>query len=94
MWQVAICSFLAGVFGANGVPHVVRGITKESYPCLFGNSPIPNVIAGWCSFVLAILLANYADPTAHSALAFSAGAVGALLMGLFQAAGLAFGRRA
>jgi len=36
MWQSVILGFFAGVFGANAMPHFVKGITKESYPCVFG----------------------------------------------------------
>jgi hypothetical protein len=92
MWQAVILGFLAGVFGANGFPHFVRGITAESYPCLFGNSSIPNLIAGWFSLVIAGLLAYWASNEA-TAYCLISGAVGALLMGLFHAAGLAFGKK-
>jgi len=92
MWQTVILAFLAGVFGANGVPHFVQGITNENYPCLFGNSSIPNLIAGWASLVVAGILAYWANVPQYPAASLVAGAVGALLMGLFHAAGLAFGR--
>jgi hypothetical protein len=42
-----------GILGGNAVPHLVKGITKESYPCALGNGPVPNFIGGWLSFVLA-----------------------------------------
>jgi len=53
-----ILGFFAGVFGANGVRHFVEGITKESYPCVFGNSPVPSLIAGWFS---STLFGHFAD---------------------------------
>ena len=53
-----ILGFFAGVFGANGVRHFVDGITKESYPCVFGNSPVPSLIAGWFS---STLFGHFAD---------------------------------
>ena len=78
-----ILGFFAGVFGANGVRHFVDGITKESYPCVFGNSPVPSLIAGWFSSTL----------FGHFALQVRlAAAVGALGIGLFHAAIGAFGR--
>jgi hypothetical protein len=92
MWLSSILGFLAGVFGANGVPHFVKGITKETYPCVLGNSPVPNLIAGWASLVVAAVLASYADYEHHAASMLAAGAVGTLLIGLFHAAIGAFGR--
>ena len=92
MWA-ALLAFLAGAFGANGVPHFVSGITKGSYPCVFGNSAIPNLIAGWASFVLATLFAYETDFAHYPIAALVSGAIGVLLMGLFHAAGLAFGRK-
>ncbi|AZO00229.1 hypothetical protein EJ066_25630 [Mesorhizobium sp. M9A.F.Ca.ET.002.03.1.2] len=93
MWLTAFLAFFAGVFGANGVPHFVSGITKGSYPCLFGNSAIPNLIAGWASFVVATLFVYATDFAQYPAVSLVSGAIGVLLMGLFHAAGLAFGRK-
>jgi hypothetical protein len=93
MWQTVILAFLAGVFGANGVPHFVKGITNEAYPCVFGNSAIPNLVSGWVSLVVAGVLAYWANVAQYPAASLVAGAVGALLMGLFHSAGLAFGRK-
>jgi hypothetical protein len=93
MGLAIILGFLTGVFGANGVPHFVRGITRESYPCLLGNSPVPNLVAGWASFVLAALLLRGADSERHLAAIEVSAAIGGLLIGLFHAAGLAIGRK-
>jgi hypothetical protein len=93
MGLAIILGFLAGLFGANGVPHFVRGITGESYLCLLGNSAIPNLVAGWASFVAAALLLQGADSGRHLAAMEVSAAIGALLIGLFHAAGLAFGRK-
>ena len=38
MWQSFILGFLAGVSGANGAPHFLKGITKETYPCVLENN--------------------------------------------------------
>jgi hypothetical protein len=92
MWQCLILGFLAGVFGANGVPHFVKGITKERYPCVLGNSPVPNLIAGWASIVVAGILTGFAGREHHVLAFMIAGAAGALLIGLFHAAIGAFGR--
>ena len=94
MWLAAFLAFLAGVFGANGVPHFVSGITRGSYPCLFGNSAILNLIAGWLSFVVATLFAHQTLFAQYPVVSLVCGAIGVLLMGLFHAAGLAFGRKA
>jgi uncharacterized membrane protein YgdD (TMEM256/DUF423 family) len=92
MWVCSILGFLVGVFGANGVPHFVKGITKETYPTVFGNSPVTNLVAGWASLVIAVIIARYADYQHHAVAFLIAGAVGALLIGLFHAAIGALGR--
>jgi hypothetical protein len=93
VWEAVFGAFFAGVFGANGVPHFVRGITGNNYPCVLGNSSIPNLIAGWASFVVAALLAYWSDAASYPLPSFIGGALGVLLMGLFHSAGLAFGRK-
>jgi len=40
MLESVILSFLTGIIFGNGIPHFVRGITKERYPSMFGNSPL------------------------------------------------------
>jgi len=83
---------LHGRVRCNGVPHFVKGITEESYPGVFGNSPVPNLIAGGFSFIIAAPFGHFAD-LQHYALPFQlAGAVGALGFGLIHAAISAFGR--
>jgi len=56
VWQSVLLSFVAGIFFGNGIPHFVKGITKERYPSVLGNGPVPNLIGGWLSFVVAGLL--------------------------------------
>ena len=34
-----VLSFLAGVWGGNGVPHLVRGITRRRSPSALGSGP-------------------------------------------------------
>jgi hypothetical protein len=86
-----VAGFFAGVFAGNGVPHFVQGVTRGTYPCLFGNSSLPNLVAGWASFVVAALLLHVVDFAYELAAEISI-ALGVLLIGLFHAAGLAFGR--
>ncbi|WP_035700794.1 hypothetical protein [Glycomyces tenuis] len=91
MFQAIALGLLAGLFLANGVPHFFRGIVNERYPMVFGSGPVPNLIAGWGSFVIGVLLLAAADLGAEPVAGGAALALGVLLMGLFHAAGLAFG---
>ena len=93
MWQTLVLSFFMGLMGANGVPHFVKGITKERYPCLLGNAPIPNLVAGWLAFIIASLLGYWAHLMLYPVVAFCSSATGALLIGLFHAGPGAMGRR-
>jgi uncharacterized membrane protein YgdD (TMEM256/DUF423 family) len=92
VWQAAILIFLAGLFGANGVPHFVKGITCGSYPCLLGNSSAPNLIGGWACFVIAAVLAYYAKVGQYPLASVIAVALSVLFIGLFHAARLAHRR--
>ena len=85
-------SFLAGVLGGNAIPHFVKGITHESYPNVFGGSPLSNFLAGWFGFVTAAGLLYLARPGSHAVASFTAGMIGVLVMGLFHAVHGAFGR--
>jgi hypothetical protein len=80
------------VLGANAVPHFVKGITKETYPSLFGPTPVVNLLAGWSGFVLTALCVYWAHVGRHSGWALVSGALGVLLIGLFHAWVGAFGR--
>ena len=93
MLQTIGLSFLAGVMGGNGIPHFVKGITKEPYPNVLGNGPIPNVISGWAALVIAVLLFRWSQADLHPLAAFISTAMGVLLIGLFHAGPGAFGRR-
>ncbi|WP_051367328.1 hypothetical protein [Hamadaea tsunoensis] len=93
MGQTITLAFLAGVFGANGVPHFVRGITRETYPSAFGYGPVVNLVAGWLMFVLAAVAGYFAHPATHPLPAVAAIAAGVLAMGLFHAGPGAFGRK-
>lgn len=91
MHALALC-FLAGVLAFNGLPHLIRGVTRERYPSALGNGPVTNFLAGWLLLVLA-WLAGRAAHFDGSPPAVVAAAVGGLLMGLFHAGPGAFGRR-
>jgi hypothetical protein len=93
MLPTILFCFFSGLFGANGVPHFVKGITKENYPCLAGNTPIPNLIAGLLMIVLAIVLFHFAPIAQHETLALISGAGGALAIGLVHAGPGAIGKK-
>jgi hypothetical protein len=93
MWQTVMLSFLAGVMGGNAIPHFVKGITKEPYPNLLGNSPVPNLVAGWSALIITVVLVDTAKVESYPVWAFLSGALGVLLIGLFHAWHGAFGRK-
>jgi hypothetical protein len=90
MWIVL--AFLAGLLGANAVPHFVKGITKERFPTPFGAGPVVNLVAGWAGLVVAGVLLAAAHPGRHPVAAAGAAAAGCLAIGLFHARIGAFGK--
>lgn len=93
MISTVIFSFLAGLWLGNGIPHFVRGVTRKNYPSIFGNAPIPNLIAGWMAIVTTPLFVYWAHPSEHPLVAWIAGAIGVLAIGLFHAGPGAFGKK-
>jgi hypothetical protein len=91
MWQTILFTLFAGAMGANAIPHFVKGITSETYPNVFGGSPVSNLVAGWAGLVLTALLMSWAHAERHPAWSLVGGALGVLIMGLFHALGLTFG---
>lgn len=92
MWHVVLLGLFGGLLAGNSVPHLVRGITKQRYPCALGNGPVPNFLGGWASGVLAALCLYYADLARHPIPALASVSIGVLLIGLFHAGPGAFGR--
>jgi len=86
-WQLYVYSFLAGVIGANGVPHFIKGITGQKHQTPFGrpSSAMVNVAWGWVNFLVAALLIYWGDVHRHILRAFACVAVGALLIALLLA---------
>lgn len=86
-WTLYVYSFLAGVLGANGVPHFVKGVTGEKHMTPFGrpSSALVNVVWGWVNFVVAALLLYWGHVHQHLLRAFACVAVGALLLGVLLA---------
>jgi hypothetical protein len=93
MISTIIMSFLAGVWFGNGIPHLVRGITKQNYPSALGNGPIPNLIAGWTAIATTPLFLYWVHPADYFVASWAAGAVGVLAIGLFHAGPGAFGKK-
>lgn len=87
MWQLYVYSFIAGLFGANGVPHFVQGITGKKHQTPFGksSSAVVNVAWGWVNFVVAVLFLYFAHTHPHRLRAAGMMAVGALLISLMLA---------
>jgi len=93
MWQTIVLGILGGVIAGNGIPHFLRGITKQRYPCALGNGPIPNLIAGWFGLVLGLLVLAAAHLNRHPLASLACVGIGVLIIGLFHAGPGAFGRK-
>jgi hypothetical protein len=87
MWELYVYSFVAGVLGANGVPHFVKGIMGQKHQTPFGggSSAVANVGWGWVNFVVAAGFLYEADVHRHLIRAAGMVAIGALLMALLLA---------
>lgn len=85
--ELYILSFLAGIIGANGVPHFVKGITGQKHMTPLGrpSSPVVNVVWGWLNFAVAIGLLYWAPIYQHELRALVLVAVGALITSVFLA---------
>jgi hypothetical protein len=94
MWQTIGLAFLAGALGGNAIPHFVKGITKETYPSVFGSTPVVNLLLGWSGLFLAVLAGMGANFTQRPVAGLIAAALGVLLLGLFHATVGTFGPRA
>lgn len=93
MWQTLVQSFVIGLFGGNALPHFIKGLTREAYPNVLGNGPVPNLVSGWVGLVLTALLIHCTDWASAPAWSFAAAAAGLLAIGLFHAGPGAFGRK-
>jgi len=87
MWQLYVFSFLAGLFGANGVPHFIKGVLGEKFQTPFGKSSSAsvNVVWGLANFVVAALFLFTGDVHEHLLRAFGMVVLGILLMSLVLA---------
>ncbi|THV26524.1 hypothetical protein [Glycomyces paridis] len=92
MIQAIGLGLLAGLMIGNGLPHFIKGVTGERYPTVFGSGPLVNLAAGWSGIGLGVLALVAADLPDAPLAGGAALALGVLLMGLFHARGLAWGR--
>jgi|SRR5579859_8061380 len=81
MFATIILSFLAGLLGANGVPHYLTGVTGAEHPSPFGASALVNLIEGWVAFIIGGVLWYFAWAQNYPVLAFAFGALGVLVIG-------------
>lgn len=88
MWQLYICSFIAGLFAANGIPHLIKGAMGQKHRTPFGkpSSAVVNVCWGWLNLVVAGIFLHFAHIWDHEYRALVTVAVAILLMTLFNAA--------
>ena len=84
---IIILSLLAGLFAANGIPHFIKGIIGQTHQTPFGknSSAVVNVLWGWSNFVIAALLAHWANLKIHPLRGFGAFTVAVLVMALILA---------
>lgn len=94
MISTIILCFLGGIWFGNGIPHFIRGITKQNYPSMLGNGSVPNLIAGWMAIATTPLFLYWAHTSDYPVAAWIAGAIGVLAIGLFHAGPGAFGKKA
>ena len=92
MIQAIALGLLAGLMIGNGLPHFIKGITRERYPTAFGSGPVVNLIAGWSGICLGAVALAAADLPAEPVPGGVSIAAGVLLIGLFHAGIGAFGR--
>lgn len=86
MWQFYVCTVLAGLFAANGVPHFVKGGLGQKHQTPFGkpSSAVVNVCWGWANFVVAAVFLHLGHFRVHEYRACALIAMSALLMTLFN----------
>jgi len=56
VWHTILLSALAGLIGANAVPHFVKGMVGEQFPNVLGNGSLRNAVAGVASVFAGVLV--------------------------------------
>ncbi|MBB5911313.1 hypothetical protein BJY24_000180 [Nocardia transvalensis] len=90
MIHTIVLALLAGLMGANAVPHFIKGIVGEEFPNVWGNGPLRNAVAGTLGLAIAVAFGCWADLPAHTAEGLGALFFGALVMAVFHALGGAY----
>ncbi|MGV0041509.1 hypothetical protein [Mycobacterium colombiense] len=90
MWHTVLLSALAGLMGANAVPHFVKGMVGEQFPNVWGNGSLRNGVAGTAGLALAVAIAYWVDLPTHAVVGIASLFVGVLLMAVFHGAGGAY----
>ncbi|GHO49839.1 hypothetical protein [Ktedonospora formicarum] len=82
MLLTIILGFFGGLFGANGIPHYLTGVTGQEHPSPFGSSSVVNAIEGWAMFLLGGILWYFAWIQNYVLSAFISAALGMLVIAL------------
>ncbi|MGW4122806.1 hypothetical protein [Nocardia sp. NPDC004711] len=90
MWYTVLLSVLAGVMGANALPHFIKGLVGEEFPNVLGNSPLRNALAGWLGLIITGLLIYATELPAHPWPAVLGIGAGTFVMAVFHGRGGAY----
>jgi hypothetical protein len=90
VWHTILLSALAGLMGANAVPHFVKGMVGEQFPNVWGNDSLRNAVAGTLGFALAVTIGYWADLPAHAIGGIAGIFAGGLVMAVFHGLGGAY----
>jgi hypothetical protein len=90
VWHTILLSALAGLMGANAVPHFVKGMVGEQFPNVWGNDSLRNAVAGTLGLAIAVAIGYWVDLSAHAVAAITSAFAGALLMAVFHGLGGAY----
>lgn len=88
-----VIGLIAGLSAGNALPHFLKGIQKENYPSALGNTPVPNLIAGWMGLAVSVGLFVWGSTYAATIDLIAAGLIGVLISGVLHARYGAFGRK-
>ena len=90
MWHTILLSALAGLVGANAVPHFVKGMVGEQFPNVLGNDSLRNAVAGTLGLGLAVAIGYWAHLGAHAMAGVASVFAGVLVMAVFHGLGGAY----
>ncbi len=90
MWHTILLSALAGLMGANAVPHFVKGMVGEQFPNVWGNDSLRNAVAGTLGFALAVTIGYWAELSTHAIGGIAGIFAGGLVMAVFHGLGGAY----